>query len=280
MAYPELQTYISQTVAAVVSKIPLLSSVPCKIVISPASVGRNISFSVFIPDDSKFTSEPAPAPANLKGGFTFDRWESGVSTSAESIINVLTDELKLWTRKPSTAAQVANNIVAFFQGGRVFRFEALYETLDGFYGTKSVPSGAFSDYPDNRTLNVSVAFDVTITDSREWVARYKPFPKRSPRRWGRAWTPRWEREHASLVAAKKFTRNTERMKKDPNAGKLGKKGTESFKSKMFKKAKEVASDAAMNALKDGAKHLKDKAKKKVASTLKKRVGNALKRLVR
>lgn len=41
-----------------------------------------------------------------------------------------------------------------------------------------------------------------------------PLPPRSPRKWGRAWTPRWELEHAALVRQRKFSRNQQRIEKD------------------------------------------------------------------
>jgi len=42
----------------------------------------------------------------------------------------------------------------------------------------------------------------------------QPFPPRSPRKWGRAWTPRWELEHAALVRQRKFARNQKKIEDD------------------------------------------------------------------
>jgi hypothetical protein len=46
---------------------------------------------------------------------------------------------------------------------------------------------------------------------------YVPLPPRSPRKWGRAWTPRWELEHAALVRQRKFARNMAKIEKDNTA---------------------------------------------------------------
>lgn len=43
---------------------------------------------------------------------------------------------------------------------------------------------------------------------------YVPMPPRKPRKWGRAWTPRWELEHAALVRQRKFARNQAKIEKD------------------------------------------------------------------
>lgn len=43
---------------------------------------------------------------------------------------------------------------------------------------------------------------------------YVPLPPRRPRKWGRAWTPRWELEHAALVRQRKFSRNQKKIEGD------------------------------------------------------------------
>jgi len=45
------------------------------------------------------------------------------------------------------------------------------------------------------------------------VPLFLPMPPRKPRKWGRVLTPKWEAEHAQIVAARKFKRNANKAKK-------------------------------------------------------------------
>lgn len=44
------------------------------------------------------------------------------------------------------------------------------------------------------------------------VPFFKPMPPRKPRKWGRVLTPKWEAEHAQIVAQRKFKRNVKKAK--------------------------------------------------------------------
>lgn len=56
-----------------------------------------------------------------------------------------------------------------------------------------------------------IGFTITLATAEIIVS---PMPPRSPRKWGRAWTPRWELEHAALVRQRKFARNQKKIEAD------------------------------------------------------------------
>jgi len=154
----------------------------------------------------------------------------------------------------------------------------LLGTNDGFagYGPFFPRAGRVIE-PNGTYLGIlpegynALSFSFTLRSKSATAPRFIPLVNRNKRKWGRSLKPKWEQQHEAIVAGRKFRRNTERMKKDPNSGKFGKEGTESWKSKVYQKAKDVVSDAAMAGLKEGGK----KVKKDVLNKLKKAITSKL-----
>lgn len=90
----------------------------------------------------------------------------------------------------------------------------------------SIPFGLFTTPKD---IRISVRYIVTVPwipfSYHEAFAKVDWLGKRNPRKWGRSITERWDEEHKRLVAHRKFHRNTQKMKKDPNAAGFGRTGT-------------------------------------------------------
>jgi len=131
--------------------------------------------------------------------------------------------------------------------------------------------------PDPRGLLISaqpvfhtvrVVLSVTHSATYAEIPFMEPLTRRKPRKWGRSLTARWEKEHSQLVAHRKFSRNTKKLTKNPNAGKFGKEGTESWKGKFYQRAKDIVADAAMAGLKEGGKKVKKDVSNKILGKLK------------
>jgi len=107
------------------------------------------------------------------------------------------------------------------------------------------------------------------------------FQKRRPRKFGRSALPKWLEIHEQAMKAKKFTRQTKKLIKDPNANGFGKSGTEEWKDKALRKTKEavvrIGKDAINKAV-DVA--VEEGGKRVVRKVLKKALGDKLGQLER
>jgi hypothetical protein len=86
---------------------------------------------------------------------------------------------------------------------------------------------------------------------RQYSRIFEPLLRRKERKFGRSKLPRWEKEHEVIVKGKKFTRNSEKMKDDPNAKGLGKAGTKVWRMRLLRSCKKAVGRAAFDAIGDG-----------------------------
>lgn len=110
---------------------------------------------------------------------------------------------------------------------------------------------------------------------------YVPLGPRRPRIYGQKDSPSWRKFHKEWADGRKFTRHQSALVEHPNDKGYGNdaKGPTLY-SKAKNKAVKILTDAAIDGLKAGAKTIKDRAKKKVASKLKASVLRKLKESVR
>jgi len=106
------------------------------------------------------------------------------------------------------------------------------------------------------------------------------FLRRRSRIYGRSDRPAWRKIHEDLVAGRKFLRNKEKLRKDPNGKKFGKKGTGTWKEGIRNAAQRIVVDAAKSAVRSATQKLIDDCAKKAGVKIKKRTFNTLKELLR
>jgi len=104
------------------------------------------------------------------------------------------------------------------------------------------------------------------------------FLRRRKRKAGRSALPKWLEQYDDLKKARRFKRNRNKLKKNPNAKGFGQSGTGGWKDKIRDAAKRIAVDAAKSAVSSATKGLTDDCAKRAGNAIKRRVAKTLRRL--
>jgi len=127
--------------------------------------------------------------------------------------------------------------------------------------------------------NFKVDVQLKLFDEKISLPTFLPLPKRRPRKYGRSALPRWLEIYRELTIGRKFTRQTKRLQETPNERGFGKEGTEEWKDKLLRGAKNAVGRVAKDAIKSAVDSaVKEGGKRVVQKTLTKALGDRLKKI--